>query len=86
MTFLVRERRAEQLRRDGLTVVSPLGNVNLRAPALVNAADLKNCYGLIIVSSKSYDLESSIEDFAHAVGPDSHVLPLLNGIAPPRCS
>ena len=38
VTFLVRERRAEQLRRDGLTVLSPLGNVNLRAPALVNAA------------------------------------------------
>ncbi len=80
MTFLVRERRAEQLRRDGLTVLSPLGNVNLRAPALVNAAHLKNHYGLIIVSSKSYDLESSIEDFVNAVGPDSLVLPLLNGL------
>ena len=37
-------------------------------------------YGLIIVSSKSYDLESSIEDFANAMGPDSRVLPLLNGM------
>jgi 2-dehydropantoate 2-reductase len=80
VTFLVRERRAEQLRRTGLAVISPLGNVELPAPSLVSARELKSYYGLIIVSSKSYDLESSIEDFANAMGPDSRVLPLLNGM------
>ncbi len=80
VTFLVRERRAEQLRRDGLAVISPLGNVDLRAPSLVTAKELKSYFGLVIVSSKSYDLESSIEDFANAMGPDSRVLPLLNGM------
>ena len=80
VTFLVRERRAEQLRRTGLAVISPLGNVELPAPSLVSAKELKSYYGLIIVSSKSYDLEGSIEDFAIAMGPDSRVLPLLNGM------
>jgi len=80
VTFLVRERRAQQLRRYGLAVMSPLGNVNLPTPALVSAKDLKDFYGLIIVSSKSYDLESSIEDFANGMGPNSRVLPLLNGM------
>jgi 2-dehydropantoate 2-reductase len=80
VTFLVRERRAEQLRRDGLVVISPLGDVNLPTPPLVSAKELKNFYGLILVSSKSYDLESSIADFAAAMGPDSRVLPLLNGM------
>jgi 2-dehydropantoate 2-reductase len=80
VTFLVRERRAQQLRRDGLAVVSPLGNVNLPAPSLVSAKELKDFYGLIIVSSKSYDLESSLEDFANGMGPSSRVLPLLNGM------
>jgi 2-dehydropantoate 2-reductase len=80
VTFLVRERRAEQLRRSGLLVTSPLGDVNLPAPSLVSAQELKSHYGLIMVSSKSYDLESSIEDFATAVGPNSRVLPLLNGM------
>ncbi len=37
-------------------------------------------FGLIIVSSKSYDLEASIKDFAPGMGPDSRVLPLLNGM------
>jgi 2-dehydropantoate 2-reductase len=80
VTFLVRERRAEQLRRDGLVVMSPLGNVNLPTPTLLSSGELRSSYGLIIVSSKSYDLEDSIEDFAIAMGPDSRVLPLLNGL------
>jgi 2-dehydropantoate 2-reductase len=80
VTFLVRDRRAEQLRRSGLVVMSPLGNVDLPTPALVSAKELKSSYGLIIVSSKSYDLDSSIEDFANAMGPNSRVLPLLNGM------
>jgi 2-dehydropantoate 2-reductase len=80
VTFLVRERRADQLRREGLVVTSPLGNLNLPTPPLVSAKELKSSYGLIIVSSKSYDLESSIEDFASGMGPNARVLPLLNGM------
>jgi 2-dehydropantoate 2-reductase len=80
VTFLVRERRADQLRREGLVVTSPLGNLNLPRPPLVSAKELKGSYGLIIVSSKSYDLENSIEDFANGMGPNSRVLPLLNGM------
>jgi len=80
VTFLVRERRAQQLRRSGLAVTSPLGNVDLPTPALVSAKDLKPIYGLIIVSSKSYDLDSAIGDFANGMGPNSRVLPLLNGM------
>lgn len=80
VTFLVRTRRAEQLRRDGLVVISPLGNLNLPTPQLVSADKLSGAYDLIIVSSKSYDLEGSIRDFAPGVGPKSRVLPLLNGM------
>jgi 2-dehydropantoate 2-reductase len=80
VTFLVRERRADQLRRSGLVVSSPLGDVSLPNPSLVSAKDLNGYYGLIIVSSKSYDLESSIADFTNGMGPDSRVLPLLNGM------
>ncbi|HTD72041.1 MAG TPA: ketopantoate reductase family protein [Steroidobacteraceae bacterium] len=80
VTFLVRSRRAEQLRRHGLVVVSPLGNLDLPSPQLVTADNLNGAYDLIIVSSKSYDLEGSIKDFAPGVGPNSRVLPLLNGM------
>lgn len=80
VTFLVRERRADQLRRSGLLVTSALGDLNLPTPPLVSAKELSDFHDLIIVSSKAYDLESSIEDFAPGMGPGSRVLPLLNGM------
>jgi 2-dehydropantoate 2-reductase len=80
VTFLVRPGRAEQLRRQGLAVTSPLGDLNLPTPPLVSAQSLRDFYDLVILSSKSYDLEASIDDFAAAVGPNSAVLPLLNGL------
>jgi 2-dehydropantoate 2-reductase len=80
VTFLVRARRAEQLRRAGLQVRSPLGDLDLPTPALTSAETLKGFYDLVILSSKSYDLAGSIDDFSAAVGPNSQVLPLLNGL------
>jgi 2-dehydropantoate 2-reductase len=80
VTFLVRERRAEQLRRTGLQVISPLGDLNLPTPSLTSAGQLDAHYDLILLSCKAYDLQASIADFAPAMGPDSKVLPLLNGM------
>jgi 2-dehydropantoate 2-reductase len=80
VTFLVRQRRAQQLRRDGLVLISPIGNLNLPAPSLATAGSIEGSYDLVILSSKSYDLETSINDFAAAMGPTSQVLPLLNGL------
>jgi len=80
VTFLVRPRRSEQLHRSGLKVTSPLGDLNLPTPSLVSAATLKDSFDLVILSSKSYDLEASINDFAAGVGPSSQILPLLNGL------
>src|SRR6202030_706802 len=80
VTFLVRPRRAEQLHRDGLNVTSPLGDLALPTPPLATAETLRDFYDLVILSSKSYDLEASINDFAAAVGPGSQILPLLNGL------
>jgi 2-dehydropantoate 2-reductase len=80
VTFMVRPRRAAQLRSNGLKVMSPLGNLDLPTPPLVSAGSIEGIYDLIILSTKSYDLEGSIGDFAAAMGRDSHVLPLLNGL------
>jgi len=80
VTFLVRARRAEQLRRDGMQVVSPLGDLNLPTPALVSAGHFDRSYDLVLLSCKAYDLQTSIDDFAAAMGATSLVLPLLNGM------
>jgi 2-dehydropantoate 2-reductase len=81
VTFLVRHGRAEELDRDGLTVRSPLGNIQYPSPPHVLAPMLNQVFDLIVLSCKAYDLDAAMDSFAAAVGPDTLILPLLNGMA-----
>jgi 2-dehydropantoate 2-reductase len=80
VTFLVRPARAARLAETGLVIKSPLGDANLRAPT-VTAQALRDPYDLIVLSCKAYDLDAAIADIAPAVGSDTTILPLLNGMA-----
>lgn len=79
VTFLVRPKRAESIRKDGLQIVSPHGNSTIH-PKLVLAGDITTPYDLILLSVKAYGLDAAINDFAPAVGPDTIILPMLNGM------
>ena len=82
VTFLVRAARAEQLRRSGLKIFDPHGDVSVQ-PKLLLAEELKakpQAFDLIVVSTKAYALEAAMEDFAPAVGSATVILPLLNGL------
>jgi 2-dehydropantoate 2-reductase len=68
------------LQQNGLTILSPLGDWRLPAPQLATADNLGGTYDLILLSCKAYDLESAMESFAGAVGPETAILPLLNGM------
>ncbi|MDB6144225.1 MAG: 2-dehydropantoate 2-reductase [Pseudomonas sp.] len=81
VTFLVRPGRAQELDRDGLIVRSPLGNIHYPAPPHVASQELSGRYDLILLSCKAYDLDAAMESFAEAVGPETMILPLLNGMA-----
>jgi 2-dehydropantoate 2-reductase len=80
VTFLVRPGRAAQLRADGLRVTSPFGDIRVE-PKVVTAAAPADKYDVVILSCKAYDLDSAIAAISPAVGPESVVLPLLNGLA-----
>jgi 2-dehydropantoate 2-reductase len=80
VTFLVRQRRAEQLARDGLRVVSPHGDFTVPA-ATVLTDDLHEPFDLVLVATKSYALHEAMEQFAPAVGSATAILPILNGMA-----
>ncbi|HQT83947.1 MULTISPECIES: 2-dehydropantoate 2-reductase [Acidiphilium] len=81
VTFLVRPARATALRRTGLVIKSARGDYHHKSPKLVDAASLTADFDLILLSCKAYDLAGAIADFAPAVGPDTLILPLLNGIS-----
>ena len=80
VTFLVRPRRAEQLAKSGLTVRSPKGDISISAPPTVVAEQLSAPFDLILLSCKAYDLQGAMDSFAPAVGANTAILPLLNGM------
>ena len=79
VTFLVRPPRAAALREAGLQVLSPLGDFRVE-PRLVQAGAIEHHYDIVLVTVKAFALPAAIDDFAPAVGPDTLVLPVLNGM------
>lgn len=84
VTFLVRPARAAQLAAHGLQIRSPLGDADVPV-AHVIAEELatlaqENPYDLVLLSCKAYDLDSSLDAIAPAMGPHTTLLPILNGL------
>lgn len=79
VTFLLRPARATAIRSDGLQIISQHGDVTLE-PAVVEVGGIDRPYDLILLCVKAYALEQAMDDLAPAVGPDTLILPLLNGM------
>jgi 2-dehydropantoate 2-reductase len=80
VSFLVRPARAEKLHAGGLVVESPHGNFSLPVRTVLHT-ELKPEYDLVLLSCKAYDLESSILAIHPGMGPQTLILPVLNGLA-----
>lgn len=78
IAFLVRPARASALARDGLSIRSPLGDVTVAVRALTEAGP---GWDAVVLACKAPALATAIAAIAPAVGPDTLVLPLLNGVA-----
>ncbi len=79
VTFLVRPGRAAQLQKDGLQIKSPHGDFTC-SPKLVMAGQIAGPYDAVILTVKAYSLEAALDDLAPAVGPQTMILPVLNGM------
>lgn len=80
VTFLVREKRAQQLATNGL-IVETLKDKFTLPVKIVLAANVKPEYDIVILSCKAYDLDSSIAAITPAMGPNTAIVPLLNGMS-----
>jgi len=81
ITFLVRPKRAAELASAGLVIKSPAGDVTLKNPPTVQADKLAEKFDVVLLSCKAFDLEDAIKSFAPAVGPNTSIIPLLNGMS-----
>src|SRR5438874_8295287 len=79
VTFLVRGQRANAIVEHGLKVTSPLGDFGV--PVKVATADrVGGPYDCVLLTAKHYDLDGAIAAIRQAVGQNTVVLPLLNGL------
>ena len=61
VTFLVRAGRAAQLRKGGLQIVSPNGDVTL-TPQLVTADAIPGTYDAVPITVKAYSLDAALDE------------------------
>ena len=80
VTFLLREKRAELVGKNGLVVKSPKGDFVVTVKVVTSGAE-GGPYDVVVLACKGYDLDSAIESIAPAVGPDTTIVPMLNGHA-----
>ncbi|HZY13783.1 MAG TPA: 2-dehydropantoate 2-reductase [Beijerinckiaceae bacterium] len=80
VTFLVRSKRAAELATAGLVIKSPNGDVTLNSPPAVQADKLNDKFDVVLLSCKAFDLKDAVKSFAPAVGPQTAIVPVLNGM------
>jgi 2-dehydropantoate 2-reductase len=79
VTFLVRSARQQALQRDGLVIKSSKGDITQKVKTVLAGSE-GGPYDVVLLTCKAYDLESAISAIAPAVGANTTVVPLLNGM------
>ncbi len=81
VTFLVRARNVQALAERGLQVRSPQGDLSLPNPPTIQTQDIREPYDLILMSCKAYDMNAALDAIAPAMGPNTRIIPMLNGMS-----
>jgi 2-dehydropantoate 2-reductase len=82
VSFIVRPGRMQQLRERGLVVISPFGDLRLPVSTLAahQVGRSRHPADVILLTCKAWDLDQAIETVRPAMGPQTLILPLLNGL------
>ena len=79
VTFLLREKRAETVRTNGLVVKSTKSGDAVLPVKVVTKGSDGGPYEVVILACKGYDLPSAMDSIAPAVGANTTIVPMLNG-------
>ena len=80
VTFLVREQRAAFLKQRGLRIAGLERELRIE-PRVATAGQLGGTFDVVLLTVKAAGLKNAIADLAPAVGPDTLIVPFLNGMA-----
>ncbi|MEO8558491.1 MAG: 2-dehydropantoate 2-reductase [Rhodospirillales bacterium] len=79
VSFLVRPARAKTIAERGLVIKSPVGDATLNVKT-VSAENPGGPYDIVLLTCKAYDLDSAMDAITDGVGPNTTIVPLLNGL------
>jgi 2-dehydropantoate 2-reductase len=80
VAFIARGSHLTALRREGLSIESPLGNLRIRDALFTEDPTAVGIVDLVLFCVKSYDTESAAQSLAPLVGQKTLILSLQNGV------
>jgi 2-dehydropantoate 2-reductase len=83
VSFVARGAQLEAMRRDGLRVLSALGDVHVARPRVSDDPRELGEADCVIVAVKSWQVPEAAKAMAPLIGPATTVLPFLNGVEAP---
>jgi 2-dehydropantoate 2-reductase len=78
--FVARGAHLKKIQEDGLTVITESGTFVTRPPLATDNVSEIGKADYVIITTKSYDLEATIEQLKPCLKEDTVILPLLNGV------
>ena len=80
VTFFARPQSVELLQENGIRVIDYRGHERAVSPRLVTRESVDRHWDIIVLAVKGQALPSVIDDISPAVGPDTVIVPTLNGV------
>lgn len=80
VSFIARGAHMQKMKADGLTVIAEKEQFITRPHKVTDRPEEIGTVDYVIVATKSYDLEEIAQNLRPVVGPQTIILPLLNGI------
>lgn len=78
--FVARGAHLQKMQENGLTLITETGTFQVHPALATDKVEEIGIVDYIIMTPKSYDLESTVNQIKPMVGPETVILPLLNGI------
>ncbi len=80
VVFIARGPHREAMRRSGLKVLSPLGDVHIEAPDVMDVPDDVGLCDIVLFCVKLWDVAAAAETIKPLLARDCAVVPLQNGV------
>jgi 2-dehydropantoate 2-reductase len=80
ITFIARGKHLEAMRKDGLRVISPLGDITIQNPKVVDSVNLVEEADLVVVAVKLWDTEAAAKSLKTLTDRGAAVVSFQNGV------